>query len=90
MSPDGTVGHSPIAGYSSRVQLSLEIADRVYPLSHVGPDFVQLRRATSISAGTGQVIMMVDGRERRWRVVLPNGAVPFDARVETEDCDSIQ
>jgi hypothetical protein len=84
------MGHSPVAGYSSRVQLSLEIADCVYPLSRVGPDFVRLRHATFISAGTGQVVMVFDGRECRWRVVFPNGAVPFDAKVETEDCDSTQ
>ena len=28
--------------------------------------------------------MVIDGSERRWAVNLPNGAVPFDAKVETE------
>ena len=86
MSRDAEVGHSPVAGYSSRVQLSLETAGRVYPLSHSGPDFVILREATYLSPGKGEVVMVIDGSERRWLVNLPNGAVPFDARVETEDC----
>ena len=80
------MGHSPVAGYSSRVQLSLETAGNVYPLSHTGPDFVILWEAVTFFPGKGEVVMVIDGSERRWPVNLPNGAVPFDAKVETEDC----
>ena len=86
MNPNAMAGHSPVAGYSSRVQLSLEMAGGVYPLSHTGPHFVRLREATFIAPGKGEVVMVVDGKERRWPVSLPNGAVPFDVNVETEDC----
>jgi hypothetical protein len=86
MNPNAMAGHSPVAGYSSRVQLSLETAGVVYPLSHTGPNFVRLREATSIPPGKGEVIMVIDGTECRWPVSLPNGAVPFDANVETVDC----
>jgi hypothetical protein len=86
MNQNAMVGHSSVAGYSSRVQLSLETGGAIYPLSHTGPNFVRLREATSIPPGKGVVVMVVDGTERRWPVSLPNGAVPFDANVETEDC----
>jgi hypothetical protein len=74
-----------VAGYSSRVCLFLETGGRSYSLSQIGPRFIRLREATYLPPGDAEVVMIVDGSERRWQVEMPNGAVPFDVEVEIED-----
>jgi hypothetical protein len=35
-----------------------------------------------IPAGRGEIIMTVDGEERRWKVRIPNDVLPFDNDVK--------
>ncbi|HUE17216.1 MAG TPA: hypothetical protein VMR25_23900 [Planctomycetaceae bacterium] len=77
---------SPALGHSSEVDLFLLIDGQAYGLAEIGPDFVTLREPVELPAGQAQVIMIVDGIERRrWTVFLEYGAVPFELDVATAD-----
>ncbi|MCW5774889.1 MAG: hypothetical protein KIS87_00385 [Phycisphaeraceae bacterium] len=57
-------------GYSADVRLHLRINGDFIPLAQIGPDDVVLREPATIPPGPGEVIMHVDGRERRWTVTI--------------------
>lgn len=60
-------------GYSSNVELNLELRGRILPLHAIGPDRVTLREEYEAPPGPATVIMRIDGQEDRWNVVLPDG-----------------
>ncbi len=70
------------AGYSSDVRLFLLAGGQSYKLSEIGPNFVRLRTPAFVPPGDAEVLMLVDGVERRWPVTLEIGAVPFDAELD--------
>jgi hypothetical protein len=74
-----------VAGYSSDVQLRLIVAGREYALAQIGPDFVMLREPANLPSGDAEVVMMIDGRERRWAVTLEHGANGAELEVATVD-----
>jgi hypothetical protein len=65
---------APLTGYSSTVQLKLITADREFELASIGPDSISLRTPISLEPCNGRVLMTVDGHERNWNVLLPEGA----------------
>jgi hypothetical protein len=68
--------------YSPIVSMRLEANGKVWPIAKLGPDhFVPIDRG-EIPAGRGQIIMTVDGQERRWNVRIPNDVFPFDNEVK--------
>jgi hypothetical protein len=68
--------------YSPIVAMRLEAAGKVWRIAKLGPDhFVPVDRA-QIPAGRGEIVMTVDGQERRWRVLILNDALPFDNAVK--------
>jgi hypothetical protein len=71
-------------GYSSNVELNLEIRGRLLALHAIGPDLITLREGYEAPPGPATVIMRVDGREDRWSVLLPDGLLKGErtARVE--------
>ena len=71
-------------GYSSTVDLSLELVGETISLHAIGPDLITLREAYEAPPGPATVVMRVDGRERRWSVLLVDGLRPDSkiARVE--------
>ena len=73
------------ANYSSHVQLRLIVGDLSWDLAKIGPDHVVLREDANIELDEcdAEIVMTVDGAERRWNVVLKNGIVPFDTQVKT-------
>ena len=77
-------------GYSSDVQLSLIVAGREYELSQIGPTGVRLREPADLPAGEAEIVMLVDGEECRWTVILPDGAVPFERDVPTMDPSEVR
>lgn len=64
------------SGYSAEVQLRLVIGERVLPLAQVGPDRIVLRESADCPPTAAEIVMHVDGRERRWPVYLPDGISP--------------
>ena len=74
--------------YSSDVRLFLSVGDRSWRLSAIGPDHFVPRDSIDLKPCHGEVIMTVDGDERRWKVFLVDGAVPFDTEVRTRPAES--
>jgi hypothetical protein len=70
------------AGYSSDVRLFLLAGGQSYTRSQIGPNFVRLRAPAFIPAGEAEVLMLVDGVERRWPETLEIGSVPFDEELD--------
>jgi hypothetical protein len=60
-------------GYSSTVDLSLELAGETISLHAIGPDRITLREAYVAPPGPATVVMRVDGEECRWSVLLVDG-----------------
>jgi hypothetical protein len=56
--------------YSPEIRLKLLVGEQSYPLAQISPEWVMLREEASLSPGQAEVVMTVDGRERRWDVVL--------------------
>jgi hypothetical protein len=68
--------------YSPIVAMRLEANGKVWGIAKLGPDhFVPIDRV-EIPAGRGEIIMTVDGEERRWKVRIPNDAFRFDNDVK--------
>jgi hypothetical protein len=53
-----------------------------HKLAQIGPDFVRLREPAEIPPGRAEMLMLVDGAEHRWSVILKVGAVPFDSDLD--------
>lgn len=60
--------------YSADVRLHLAVNGQVTSLSQVGPDSVILETACELPPCSAEVIVKVDGREHRRKVLLPDGA----------------
>ena len=59
---------STSTGYSADVLLWLRLSDRAVPLAQIGPDRIILKDVESVPAGAAELVLSVDGRERRWSV----------------------
>ena len=72
--------------YSSSVALRLEVGDRTWELASIGPDEVTLRGGgIELDRCPAQIVMLVDGAERRWNVFLKEGAVPYEPTIPIAD-----
>lgn len=76
----------PVSGYSSQVRLTLIADGRALPLSQIGPGYAILREPASIGPCNADLIVSVDGIERRICVRLVDGIVPFDRMVRIMRC----
>jgi hypothetical protein len=75
---------SAATGYSSQVRLHLVVGGRTLQLAEIAPDSLYLRELISIPPCDADVVMHLDGHERRWSVFLPDG-IRLDSRlVRTE------
>lgn len=55
-------------------------------LAQIGPESIRLCDFADVPRDEiAEVVMVVDGKERRWTVTLPDGAVPFDLEVAIAD-----
>jgi hypothetical protein len=66
--------------FSTDVRLTLRIADGDYSLGQIAPDYIILDPPSSLPPGLGEVILSIDGRERKWPVELPVGSSPTTTR----------
>ena len=60
-------------GYSADVRIHLNVNGYVLPVAQLGPDFLTLRSVTEHPPTKEEIVMSVDGNERRWNVFLPEG-----------------
>ena len=60
-------------GYSADVRLQLCLPDVVLELAQIGPDRLILDAPVDHPPCEAEVVMQIDGNERRWPVFLPSG-----------------
>lgn len=77
----------PATGHSAQVQLQLQIGERTLELAQIGPADIVLMQPIQLPPCNGEVVMHVDGEERRWRVHLPLGASIQSPIVATVRCE---
>ena len=75
MSSDGARIPSS-GGYSANVGIELRIKGRCIPVAQAGGGRLIFDRPITIPESTGEVVMHIDGHERRWRVALQPTAQP--------------
>ena len=68
--------------YSPIVAMRLEAGGKVWRIAKLGPDYFVPVDRVEIPAGRGEIVMTVDGQERRWKVRIPNDVFPFDNEVK--------
>lgn len=79
------------ANYSAYVQLYLIVGDESWKLAAIGPDSITLRHGgIELDPCRGEVVMLVDGNEHRWDVILPHGAVPYETAICISDPESAE
>jgi len=70
--------------HSAEVRLFLMTQDDTYPLAQIGPNDVIFSKPVNLPPCDAEIVMHVDGTERRWQVRLPQGA-DISSRL-TETC----
>ena len=68
-------------GYSSHVELFLNIADKRLRLGQVGPEYCILREAAEFPPCEAEILILVDGEKSRVPVHLPRGIEPTSRTV---------
>jgi len=68
-------------GHSARVQMHLIVDGFSRVIRQMGPDFVFVEPAADLPPAEATIVLSVDGRERRWRVRLPEGISKESDRV---------
>jgi hypothetical protein len=53
--------------------MSLSVEGRVLPIAQLGPDFIILEKSADHPPAEAEIRLSIDGRERRWKVFLPDG-----------------
>jgi hypothetical protein len=61
------------AGHSAIVRIELRLHGQVLPIGQLGPDFLMLKDPVDHGPADGEILLSIDGDERRWRVRLPEG-----------------
>lgn len=74
-----TTGSQPPNGYSADVRIALYVNGAKLRVVKLGPDRLYLQTPQLLSESTGEIVMHIDGRERRWRVTLHPGPEPSRA-----------
>ena len=75
-------------GYSADVRIELRINGQRLRVAKMGPDRLFHAAPAILSASNGQVIMHVDGHERRWNVALRAQSQPTQT-IEAQFAESL-
>lgn len=67
-------------GYSADVRLTLRAGACCWRLGQIAPDYIVFDPPASLPPGPAEVILTIDGRDRIWRVELPDGSSTGTAR----------
>ena len=68
-------------GHSAQVNMELLVNGGSIRVAQMGPDFLLVDEPFDHPPVGASVILQVDGRERRWNVLLPNGISSGSKRV---------
>jgi hypothetical protein len=73
-------------GYSAKVELQLLVNGQFLDVAQVGPTRCVLTQPIDLPPGTeGEFVLTVDGRDRRWHVLLVDGAAANNPVVRLQD-----
>ena len=67
--------------YSSDVRLWLEANGNRWPIAKTGPGYFVLAERIELAPCDAEIVMSLDGQERRWQVPLQQGICFFDSYV---------
>jgi hypothetical protein len=70
-------------GYSADVRMHLYVNGFALPIGQLGPGFIILRNAPDHPPTDAEIVMSIDGEERRWNVQLPEGISAGKVRTKT-------
>ena len=74
------------SAHSADVRIELCVNGHVLPVSHLGPDFLILKRTIEHPPDEAEISMCIDGDENRWRVRLVDGIVAGQERTRIGRC----
>jgi hypothetical protein len=72
---------SESSSYSAHVDMFLVLDDHKLPLGQLGPAHCILEQEREFPPGDAEIVLIIDGRESRMPVYLPNGISPGQTRV---------
>lgn len=67
-------------GHSADVRMLLFLRDESYPIAQMGPDFFILAAPFAHPPTDAELMVSIDGSERRWKVRLPAGIDPAQTK----------
>ena len=67
------MAHQHSRGYSADVRMGLSVNGHTLSIGQLGPDFIMLRDPIDHPPAEAEIAMSIDGREKRWKVRLPDG-----------------
>jgi hypothetical protein len=65
--------------------MQLCVNGHILSIGQLGPDFIILRDPIDHPPAEAEIAMSIDGREKKWRVRLPEGIAAARARTKTSD-----
>jgi hypothetical protein len=82
---------SPIrnGSYSADVQMELTVKGRIFSIGQLGPDFLILDDPADHPPSVAEVMVSIDGRERRWPVSLPDGIAAGQGTTRIADLKTV-
>ena len=75
--------------YSSDLSLTLLAEGQEIAVAKLGPGYVVLSKGVELPPCEARIVMTVDDRTHFWPVRLPEGSVPFEETVRTEEMDRV-
>jgi hypothetical protein len=70
------VAPKPSNGYSAHVQLELRVGEARFPLAQIANDRIILDHAMVLPGTTGEVLAIIDSKERRWMATWVESETP--------------
>jgi len=72
------------SGHSAQVEITLLVNGVGHRVGQLGPDFLILEKSCICQPTSAEIVMNIDGKERRWAIFLPNGVRSGERRVRFE------
>lgn len=80
----------PRGAYSAVIQMWLESENGRIEIAQLGPDFIISRCAAARpEVTTGELVVQIDGSEKRRRVRLPDGMQDRETRTQIESLNNL-
>jgi len=65
--------------------MNLYVNGHIFSIGQLGPDFLILDDPAENPPADAEIMFSIDGRVRRWRVLLPDGISPGEPRTRIAD-----